>query len=168
MAYCVQCGNNVGDHDLYCAKCGAKQKTAPPPPPGPPFPNVLPNMASNPFAGITDKNVSVLCYVPWLGWIAAILILATDYYRSRDRVSFHAFQALYLFAAWLLMDWVFVPMLHSFGYSPFFPGRPLESILKLTVLGAWIFMLVRVANNDDYHLPVIGDLAERSVSEQRL
>jgi uncharacterized membrane protein len=44
----------------------------------------------------------------------------------------------------------------------------MEAVMKLAIVGTWIFMLVRVSNDDDYHLPVIGELAERSVSEQRL
>jgi uncharacterized membrane protein len=35
------------------------------------------------------------------------------------------------------------------------------------IVGAWVFMLIKVSHDQDYHLPVIGDLADRSVSEQR-
>jgi uncharacterized membrane protein len=106
----------------------------------------------------------MLCYIPFMGWIGSILILATDYYRQKDRVRFHAFQGLYLFGAWLLVDHVFGPMLH---FTPLFPARMAEGLAKLAVVGCWIFMLIRSNNGEDYHLPVVGDLAERSVSEQR-
>ena len=148
----------MGDRDLYCAKCGTQQPNAPPPPqPPPPLPQ------GNPL-GISDRTAGLLCYIPWMGWIGSVIVLATDYYRSRDRVRFHAFQGLYLFAAWLMADWIFSPMLTGF----LFPGRLAGGLLKLAVVGAWVFMLLKVAHDDDYHLPVLGDLAERSVNEQRM
>jgi uncharacterized membrane protein len=155
MAFCVQCGNGVADQDLFCAKCGTRQKTAPSPQPAP---------SANPL-GISDRTAGLLCYIPWMGWIGSVLVLATDYYRSRDRVRFHAFQGLYLCAAWLLADWIFSPLLT--GFNPFFPGRFAGGLLKLAIVGTWIFMLIRVNRDDDYHLPILGDLAERSVNEQR-
>ena len=154
MAYCVQCGTNVGGQDLYCAKCGVRQRSA-----APPMPSASP-------LGVSDTTASLLCYIPWMGWIGCVIVLATDYYRNRDRIRFHAFQGLYLFAVWLLADWVFVPMFQ--GFTPFLAGRFLGGLLKLAVFCSWIYMLVRVGNRDDYHLPIVGDLAERSVSEQRL
>ena len=82
------------------------------------------------------------------------------------RVRFHAFQGLYLFVAWLIVDWVLGPM---FGFA--FWGPPLHRIfpalLKAVIFGAWIFMIVKTSQDETYKLPILGDLAEKSVSEQR-
>jgi uncharacterized membrane protein len=108
----------------------------------------------------------MLCYIPLIGWIAAIIVLASPTF-SRDRgLRFHAFQGIYLFVAWLLVDWVLEPILALPGVG----GRMMRLIvhmLQLTVFGAWIWMLVRTSQNQTYSLPVIGELAERSVAEQR-
>jgi uncharacterized membrane protein len=48
---------------------------------------------------------------------------------------------------------------------PFY--RSISQLLHLVIVGAWVFMLIKVSHDQDYHLPVIGDLADRSVSEQR-
>jgi uncharacterized membrane protein len=111
----------------------------------------------------------VLCYVPLIGWIASIIVLASERFRRDHRLRFHAFQGLYLFAAWLLVDWVISPALLAPGFAFGFPFyRTAARLLKLVVLGAWVFMMIRVSQDQDYHLPIVGELAERSVSEQRL
>ncbi len=48
---------------------------------------------------------------------------------------------------------------HAFG--------PLGGLLHLLVLAAWIVMIVKVSQGEHYGLPIIGEMAERSVEEQR-
>jgi uncharacterized membrane protein len=156
MAFCTQCGTRVGDTDRYCGKCGAPQPLAGPagtaPSSGPAF-----------LTNVNARTASLLCYIPMVGWIAAIVVLAAVRFRRDHAVRFNAFQGLYLFVAWLIVEWVVTPMFHL-------PGFPFEhvfpSLFKIAVLLTWIFMLVKVSQGETYHLPIIGDLAERSVSEQ--
>jgi uncharacterized membrane protein len=35
------------------------------------------------------------------------------------------------------------------------------------IFGAWIFMIVKTSQDEVYKLPILGELAEKSVSEQR-
>jgi uncharacterized membrane protein len=166
MAFCVQCGSKVGDADQFCAKCGAPQKVAAGSRAG--GPRAGAQQVHNPFSGISARNASLLCYIPWVGWIAAIVVLASQQFRNDARVRFHAFQGLYMFVAWLMVQWVFTPFLYA---SSWFFGMPFHrlggDLLQLAVFVGWIFMLVKVSHDESYKLPVIGDLAERSVSEQR-
>ncbi len=106
-----------------------------------------------------------LCYIPWVGWIPAIGVIASDRFRSQDRIRFHAFQGLYLFVIWLIADWFLDPALR-FG-RPFVGLGFLSSLVKLSVFVAWIFMLVKVRQGTDFRLPLVGELAEKSVAEQR-
>jgi uncharacterized membrane protein len=64
---------------------------------------------------------------------------------------------------WLIVDWVVSPITSFVPQMPF----PLAKALKLAVVGAWIFMLIKVANHQNFRLPILGELAERSVAEQR-
>ena len=41
-----------------------------------------------------------------MGWIAAIIVLASQRFKAMPTVRFHAFQGLYLFVAWLMNDQV--------------------------------------------------------------
>ena len=41
-------------------------------------------------------------------------------------------------------------------------------VLHLLILAGWIVMIVKVRRGEHYRLPIVGDLAERSVAEQRV
>ena len=107
----------------------------------------------------------MLCYVPIIGWIASITVLASPRFRAERTVRFHAFQGLYLFVVWLLLDWVVYPFSHALpgGRTPF---AAMAGLLHLLIFGAWIWMMVKTAQEEVFHLPIVGDLAERSLAEQ--
>src|SRR5580658_154079 len=104
MPYCVQCGTSVGTADQFCGKCGSRQA-----------PGAAANAATarpaDFMSGISNRNAALLCYIPMVGWIAAIVVLASEHFRRETQVRFHAFQGLYLFVAWLIVDWVVSPAL---------------------------------------------------------
>lgn len=163
MPYCTNCGTEVGDTDKFCAICGqaqlrpgpsASSSTAAGPPP--PVGDVLSN--------VTPRTASILCYVPWMGWIASVVILASPRFQRDRGVRFHAFQGLYLFVVWLLVEMVVDPVLH---YSDARVLHAVSGMLHLAVFVASVFMMVKTSQNETYSLPVIGELAERSVAEQR-
>ena len=43
------------------------------------------------------------------------------------------------------------------------PNVQFDSLLKLLILGLWIFMLVKTTKGEKRSLPVFGELAERSL-----
>lgn len=111
---------------------------------------------------MSDRTASILCYIPVFGVIPAIVFLASQKYRGNLRVRFNAFQALYLFVAWLIVS--------SAVPAFFITGFPVEhlifGILKLALFICWIYLLIKAANQEQVKLPVIGDLAARSTTEQ--
>ncbi len=153
MPYCCQCGQKVGDRDVFCAACGTRQPQCSP--------------VSDYLHGISPRTASLLCYIPIVGWIVSIVVLASARFRGDTRVRFNAFQGLYLFVAWLIVDWVLGPLFsfpHLWGPSFY---RVFPALMKAAIFGAWIFMIVKTAQDELYKLPILGDLAEKSVSEQR-
>ena len=150
MPFCSQCGSAAGEHDVFCASCGARQPVTAPPPPQPDW-----------MGGISPRTAAILCYIPVVGWIAAVVVLATDQFRRNRTLRFHAFQGLYLFVAWLIVSEVLSPVLHPFG-SIFGLGKLLHAL----ILFLWIFMIIKASQDEVYSLPVIGELAERSVAER--
>jgi uncharacterized membrane protein len=159
MPYCTQCGGQVRDVDIYCAKCGGKQ--------GAPAaePRQAPTGAhADMLAGVSPRTASLCCYLPVIGWIPCIVVLASAKFRHDRDVRFHAFQGLYLFVLWLILDWVVGPMMGS----EWVPAMAhISQLLKVAVIIAWVFMLVKLSQGQSVRLPIIGDLAERSVAEQR-
>ena len=155
MLFCSNCGGPVNPADTFCGKCGTRQPGAGAGP-GASAPPPLPNSGE----GLSPGTAATLCYVPWFGWLAAIYVLAAERYRRERDTRFHAFQGLYLFVVWLIVDRVIAPMFRM----PFLPG--IGWPLRLAVIGTGIFMLVKTSQGERFRLPVIGDLAEKSASEQ--
>ena len=92
-----------------------------------------------------------------MGWIAAIIVLASQRFKNMPAVRFHAFQGLYLFVAWLMNDqvlkWALGGHLH------------VHDLVSLALLIMSIFMMVKASHDEAYSLPLFGDLAHRSMSE---
>jgi uncharacterized membrane protein len=150
MPYCSSCGNAVNQADQYCAKCGQRQPGAAVPP-------------VDPLAGITPRTASILCYIPGVGWIASVIVLAADKFRNDKTVRFHAFQGLYLFVAWLIVEWVLSPIFREF-HEPMFR---VDKLLHVLILFVWVFMIIKTSHEERYALPIIGELAERSAAEHQ-
>jgi len=110
---------------------------------------------------MTPRTASILCYIPVVGWIAAIILLASDRFRQNLQVRFHAFQGLYLFVAWLMVHQVLRPLFHNLPDAVF----PVDRILEAVIMFTWIFMLVKASHEQEYTLPIIGDLARKSAAE---
>jgi len=147
MPFCSSCGNSVNATDQFCAKCGARQ-------PGTPAQPV------DPLSGITPRTASILCYIPGIGWIASVIVLASHKFRNNRSVRFHAFQGLYLFVAWLIVEWVFTPIFREIPHM-----FRIDKLLHALILILWIFMIVKTSHEETYSLPIIGELAERSAAE---
>ncbi len=136
----------------YCSRCGAKQPvgdSAPPPAAA----------VRDALAAVNPRTASILCYIPGIGWIASIIVLASDRFRHDRLVRFHGFQGLYLFVAWLLDDQVLRPLLQRV------PGFHLHAVVQLVLVGMSIFMMVKAAHDEAYSLPLFGELAQKSVAE---
>lgn len=165
MPFCTQCGNEANSADAFCGQCGARQSAAgnpPNPPPRPAAPNFGNPAMHDPFAGLSPRTAAILCYVPAIGWIAAIIVLAARKFKDNHLIRFHAFQGLYLFAAWLVVDWVVGPIVH---FTPG-PPRSIETLLHVVLLAVSIFMMIKASHGEAYVLPIIGELAQRSATEQ--
>ncbi|MBV9507670.1 MAG: hypothetical protein JO323_21960 [Acidobacteriia bacterium] len=147
MPYCSQCGNQVGAGDAFCGKCGARQPLEAGP-------------YVDPLSRFTPRTASICCYIPGIGWVASIIVLASPRFRRDRALRFHAFQGLYLFVAWLLDDWVVRPWWQPMAHFP------LGGIIRLVLLVMSVFMMVKAAHRETYHLPLFGELAQRSLSEE--
>jgi uncharacterized membrane protein len=154
MPFCSQCGNQLGAPDRYCGRCGAAQPAAGTPPP-------RPVGGRDPLASIDGRTASILCYIPGIGWIMAIIVLASERFRRDRAVRFHGFQALYLFVAWLIEEQVLRPMMRNVYFMPV----PVDGILRAILLGASIFMMIKAAHQQQYSLPLFGDLAQKSMTD---
>lgn len=161
MPFCTQCGNEANGNDLFCGRCGARQMASgPSTPPTPPRGSA--GLTQDPLSGLSPRAAAILCYVPAVGWIAAIIVLAARKFKDNHLIRFHAFQGLYLFAAWLIVDWVVSPAVRLAPGAHF----PVDAVLHGIILAVSIFMMVKASHDEAYVLPIIGELAQRSATEQ--
>jgi len=157
MPFCTQCGNRVENAAAYCAQCGKAQ------------PRAGMGVGAGPIQqpvhdfldGISERSASILCYIPVFGIIPSIIFLASQKFRHNQRVRFDGFQSVYLFVAYLIISSASPFVLFVVPFH-----RSLASIIETLITICWIFLLVKAANNEQVHLPILGDLAARSASEQ--
>jgi uncharacterized membrane protein len=166
MPFCSQCGNKVTNEDAYCAQCGSRQPNAPTAfPPGVfpnPYPKTVPPIQQVDFLErVPNRTFSILCYVPVIGWVPSVVVLGMKRFRGDFVMRFHAFQGLYIFAAWLIVDWAIQPIFSSLHHV-----LRVDSLLQLLLMFVWIFMLVKTSHGEIYELPLIGELAQRSARER--
>jgi len=112
------------------------------------------------MGSITPRTASILCYIPGIGWIASIVVLASERFRANRVVRFHAFQGLYLFVAWLIEDWVLKPIFRGI------PHVHINGIIQAVLFCVSIFMIIKASQEEAYALPIIGELAKNSVAEK--
>ena len=148
MPFCTHCGTQVQSTAAFCQSCGYAQPGATAP------------TGSDPLSSLKPRNASILCYVPWVGWIMSLVILSTARFRTDRLVRFHAFQGLYLFVAWMIVHVALDPVMRVSGLRRIIP------ILELGLLATWILMLVKTSANELIRLPIVGEMADRSVNEQ--
>lgn len=151
MPYCTRCGTAVDGAAAYCHHCGAAQQRPP--------------QYVDPIGTISDRTASVLCYIPVFGVIPSIVFLASQKYRRNAKVRFNAFQSLYLFVAFLVVS-IVLPAFFWFSFGAMGLHGFFVPLLKAVVFICWIYLLVKAAQEQQVHLPVIGDLAGRSAAEQ--
>ena len=161
----------MSDLDRYCAKCGSAQGVATPPPPPPPGLESQPSTggaeppppgpAPTPRASIRPHHAALLCYIPEIGWVASVLFMSIEPYSKNRYVRFHALQGLFLFVLYLLARTLFALIHVPVFPFPFFSFR---KVLQTLVVVAQIFGIVRCARGEDYRLPILSELAEKSMT----
>jgi uncharacterized membrane protein len=132
MATCPSCGGALVDG--VCRRCVAQGTSRPESP------------------AISDNVASALCYL-LLGITGALLLFLEPYCNNR-RVRFHAFQAIFVNLA-LIVVWLGISLL----------GKSLALLLSplflLGVLVLWLVLIWTTLQNGRIVLPVIGPIAEK-------
>ncbi len=140
MAFCASCGSQM--EGTFCGKCGSSAAGA---------------ASSGPTiqaaGGLADNVASALCYI--LGLITGILFLVLAPYNKNPAIRFHAFQAIFLNVACIVVSIVLnviLVMLHLWALTP---------LVSLAILGLFIYVMIMAYQGKTIVLPVIGPLAQQ-------
>lgn len=163
MAFCAKCGAQLNAGSGFCAACGAAVSgqnvtttsgAAPAPAASP---------AGTASAGMTNNVAACLCYL--VGWVTGLIFLVIEPYKNDRFVRFHAFQSIFLsiavFALWigvLILSTILGFITRGLG---FFLMGPLMMIIWLGVLVAVVICMIKAYGNQQFKLPIIGDMAAK-------
>jgi len=176
MKFCTNCGATLAEGAKFCNKCGAKIAQTEPPQAAPPFTAPPPSFQAPPSyqqppayqpapyqappasAGLQPNVAGTLCYIPWVGWIVAIIFLVLNPYNKDRFVRFQAFQEIFLVVAYIVLS----VAISALGFLlPWGLTFLLHRVLWLGSLLLGLFMMYKAYNKETYKLPVIGDLARQ-------
>jgi uncharacterized membrane protein len=130
------------------------------PPAGPASPPSSSYSGAPAEGGLSDNVAGALAYFTF---IPAILFLVIDPFKTRRFVRFHSFQCLFFSAAWFVLS-VFFFMLST--VLAFFGGiliGMLSFLLNIALFVAWLLVVIKAYQGQEFRLPVIGDLAAKQV-----
>lgn len=109
-----------------------------------------------------QNNVAgALCYI----WIVGVIFLFIEPYNKNRFIRFHAFQSIFYGLAWmaLCIVWVIISMIMTAMHLGIL-GCFAALAWPLLMLGYFILLViaaVKAYGNQEWKLPVIGDLAAK-------
>jgi len=113
-----------------------------------------------PVVGISSNLAGLLTYIPFVGWVIAVVFLVTEPYKKDRFVRFHAFQSIFFSIACFVIYRALGLILLSTWWIGF-GTLWLWSLVRLAILACWIFLMYKAYNNERFMLPVIGPLAAK-------
>ncbi len=153
MAYCGKCGAQVAEGTSFCGSCGNAMGAG----------GSAPAAGGGAAAGLSTNVVCALAYV--LGLITGIIFLVLDPYKNDRKVRFHCFQSIFFH---LGVIGIFIALAIVSSILRMIGGgflslliMPLDLLVWLGSLCAWIFLMFKAYNGEDFQLPVIGPLAAK-------
>ena len=109
--------------------------------------------------GVPVKVMSALVYVPFVGWMAAVVALALE--KDRE-LRWHGVQSLVTYSVFLALTQAVAPMLRA--TIVLVPVAALVSGLSgVGFLGLWLWMAMETNQGKKVRLPILGAWADKIV-----
>ncbi len=145
---CASCGIDLIQGAAFCPSCGK------------PISSLGGSGVGSAASSVLQPNVAgLLSYL--MGFITGILFLVLEPYKRDRFVRFHAFQSIFLSAAWLAISIALEIALSVLPGVLWRLASLLLSLLSLAVFVLAVFLMYKAYTNVKFKLPVIGDLAEK-------
>jgi uncharacterized membrane protein len=113
---------------------------------------------------MADNVAATLCYIPFAGFVIAIVFLLIAPYNTNRGVRFHAFQSIFMGLAVIAVDIVFriffSMMLAIFGFFGLLTGV-IWPLWWLACFVLWLYLLISTYQGKTVLLPVIGPMAQK-------
>jgi uncharacterized membrane protein len=114
---------------------------------------------SNP-SGLSDNAAGGLAYITI---IPAIVFLILAPFKSSSYVRFHAWQSIFFFVAWAVVN-ILVEVVQNLVPTVVFLTLSLWQLIDLAFFVVLIIVFVNAFNGKRIMLPIIGGLAEKQAN----
>jgi uncharacterized membrane protein len=108
-------------------------------------------------SGLSDNAAAGIAY---LTIIPAIVFLIVEPFKRSSYVRFHAWQSIFFFIAWAVIDILVGLVQHIVPSAVFFTLTVLQ-LVGLAIFIVWLIVFIGAFGGKQIKLPVIGDLAAR-------
>ncbi len=114
-----------------------------------------------PSSGMQNNMAGALSYITIVG----LIFLFIEPYKSNRFVRFHAFQSIFFAVGWVVLWIAFIILSVVLGFISHGLAAcitiPMWLILGLGLFIVWIILIFKAYNNQEWKLPVIGNLAAK-------
>ncbi len=114
-------------------------------------------------AGMQPNVAGALAYL--VGIITGIIFVVIEPYNKIRFVRFHAFQSIFFSVACIVISIVLGIiggiMFSMGGWGMWSVLSWLFLLVRLAMFLVWLFLMYKAYNNEEYKLPIIGDLAAK-------
>ena len=107
-------------------------------------------------SGLSDDAA---CGLAYLTFIPAVIFLVVAPYNTNPKVKFHAWQSIFLTAAWIAI-WIVLTILTFVPFIGLFL-LPIHLVLVLGFFILWLIAIIKAFQGGKFVIPIIGPLAEK-------
>jgi uncharacterized membrane protein len=111
---------------------------------------------SNP-SGLSDNAAAGLAYITI---IPAIVFLIVDPFKKSSNVRFHAWQSIFFFVAWAVVD-ILIGVVQNLVPSTVFLTWTVLQLVGLVFFIILVIVFISAFNGKRIMLPILGGLAEK-------
>ncbi len=111
-------------------------------------------------SGLSDNAAAGIAYITL---IPAIVFLIIEPFKRSSYVRFHAWQSIFFFVAWTVID-ILVGVVQNLVPSTVFLTLTVLQLVGLAIFVIWIFVFISAFNGKRVKLPILGDLAEKQAN----
>ena len=118
------------------------------------------NVAATPDVNSSGLSYNAAAGLAYLTIIPAIVFLILEPFKKNAYVRFHAWQSIFFFVAWAVID-ILVGLVQHIVPSTVFLTLTALQLVALALFIVWLIVFIGAFGGKRIKLPVIGDLAAR-------
>lgn len=161
MPFCNSCGTEVPAGVKFCPGCGAPVGAGAAPA------GAAPGGAPQ-GAAAADDNQNIIAALGYFIPLVAVIMLFIEPYKNNRFIRFHSFQSIIFNVAFIVL-WVVLGVLGTIiGFIPVIQVVaivlvPVYLLLGLAYFVAWIMLMVKAFQGQEWSLPMVGGYAAKYV-----